>query len=86
MSMSRPARRRPSRRTPSSRFGFLWGPSDGNFGAIPAKDGTYTFFGAAGAMPCSRDGACERELTFSSTLDHVTGGKAGMTDIDRIGA
>ena len=53
------------------------GPSDGNFGAIPAKGGTYTFFGAAGAMPCSRGGACEGAFTFSGTLDHVTGGKAG---------
>jgi hypothetical protein len=62
------------------------------------QDGTYTFFGAAGATPCSRDGACEGAFTFSSTLDHVTGGKAGKpvfgrgagpagwTDIDRIGA
>jgi hypothetical protein len=56
-------------------YGFPWGPSDGNFGAIPAGNGTYNFFGAAGA-PCRGGGACNGAFTFSGTLDHVTGGKA----------
>jgi hypothetical protein len=52
-------------------LGFLWGPSDGNFGAIPTGGGTYTFFGAGGASQCRR--GCS--FTFSGTLDHVMGGK-----------
>jgi hypothetical protein len=56
-------------------YGFLWGPSDGNFGAIPTGSGTYAFFGAAGAR-CRAGGAGTCAFTFSGTLDHVTGGKA----------
>jgi len=57
-------------------YGFLWGPSDGNFGAIPKGDGTYTFFGTAGVPPCRADSPCNGTFTFSGTLDRVTGGKA----------
>jgi hypothetical protein len=56
-------------------YGFAWGPSDGQFGAIPAGNGSYTFYGAAGASsacagtPNARNGA----FTFAGSLDHVTG-------------
>ena len=56
-------------------YGFLWGPSDGQFGAIPAGDGTYTFYGSAATTsscrgsPNTRNGA----FTFTGTLDHVIG-------------
>jgi hypothetical protein len=32
-------------------YGFQWGPSDGQFGAIPQSNGTYTFYGTAGSSP-----------------------------------
>ena len=56
-------------------YGFPWGPSDGNFGAIPSGSGNYTFFGTAG-VPCRAGGACNGVFKFSGTLDRVTGGKA----------
>jgi hypothetical protein len=57
-------------------YGFMWGPSDGNFGAIPTGSGTYTFFGTAGVPPCRPDVPCNATFTFSGTLDRVTGGNA----------
>jgi hypothetical protein len=57
-------------------YGFLWGPSDGNFGAIPTASGTYTFFGTAGVPPCRPDVPCNATFAFSGTLDRVTGGNA----------
>ena len=57
-------------------YGFGFGPADGQFGAIPAGNGTYTFYGAAGnttsscaGTPNARNGA----FTFAGSLDHVTG-------------
>jgi hypothetical protein len=57
--------------------GFLWGPSDGNFGAIPTGKQTYTFIGTAGVPPCRADLPCNGAFAFSGTLDRVTGGNAG---------
>jgi hypothetical protein len=57
-------------------YGFLWGPSDGQFGAIAAGGGNYTFYGAAGSAsacagtPNARNGGA---FTFTGSLDHVTG-------------
>jgi len=56
-------------------YGFSFGPADGAFGAIPAGNGIYTFYAAAGSTtacagtPNARSGA----FTFSGTLDQVTG-------------
>jgi len=56
-------------------YGFSFGPSDGQFGAIPASSNSYTFYGAAGSTsrcvgtPNVREG----EFSFTGTLDHVTG-------------
>ena len=57
-------------------YGFMWGPSDGNFGAIPKRGGTYAFYGAAGAASLCRPGnSCGGTSTFafSGRLDRVTG-------------
>jgi len=55
-------------------YGFTFGPSDGNFGAIPRPDGTYTFYGTGGApSQCSAaNKGCEGAFTFSGSLDAVT--------------
>jgi hypothetical protein len=56
-------------------YGYLFGPSDGSFGAIPAGNGSYTFYGPAGTTaacagsPNTKNG----EFTFTGTLDRVTG-------------
>jgi hypothetical protein len=56
-------------------YGFSYGPSDLQFGAIPAGNGSYTFYGAAGTSsacagtPNAKNGA----FTFTGTLDQVTG-------------
>jgi hypothetical protein len=57
------------------RHGFSWGPSDGQFGAIPAGDGRYRFYGAAGSSStCAGTlNANNSAFSFSGTLDHVTG-------------
>jgi hypothetical protein len=58
------------------RYGFLWGPSDGQFGAIPTGGGRYTFYGAAAPTP-SCAGARNVKMgvsVFTGTLDHVAGG------------
>jgi len=56
-------------------YGFAWGPSDGTFGAIPALNGSYTFYGtAASSSACSgTPNVQEGAFTFTGTLDHVTG-------------
>ena len=54
-------------------FGFAWGPPDGALGAIPASNGTYTFFAAAGSA-CSVPSGSEGAFSFIGTLDHLTGG------------
>jgi hypothetical protein len=56
---------------------YLWGPSDGQFGAIPGAGGTYTFYGSAhsdsncAAAAKNSQGA----FTFTGTLDHLIAGK-----------
>jgi hypothetical protein len=63
-------------RTALDSYGFLWGPSDGQFGAIPAGGGSYTFYGtAASNSNCTgtSPNATGRAFTFTGTLDHVTG-------------
>jgi hypothetical protein len=60
-----------------ARYGFLWGPSDGNLGAIPIGGGRYRFFGAAGVPPCGAGKSCEGTFAFSGTLDHVTAAETG---------
>jgi hypothetical protein len=60
-------------------YGFAWGPSDGQFGAIPAGGGKYIFYGTAASAPsCAgtpggKGGPKEGAFTFAGTLDHVTG-------------
>jgi hypothetical protein len=55
-------------------YGFLWGPSDGTFGAIPAGGTSYTFYASAGAASsCAGSPNVNGEFTFTGTLDHVTG-------------
>jgi hypothetical protein len=57
-----------------SRLGFLWGPSDGQFGAIPAGAANFTFYGAAGASSaCAGSPNAKGVFAFTGTLDHVTG-------------
>jgi hypothetical protein len=59
-------------------YGFLRGPSDGNFGAIPRRGATYTFYGNAAAAALCRPGSpCGGSFAFSGRLDQVTGGDAG---------
>jgi hypothetical protein len=55
-------------------YGFLWGPSDGQFGAIPDGDASYTFYGtAASNSNCTGTPNVVGAFTFAGTLDHVTG-------------
>jgi len=56
--------------------GYVWGPSDGPFGAIPIGGGRYTFYGTGGsAVACTRPGGpYEGAATFTGTLDKVSGG------------
>ena len=57
-------------------YGFLFGPSDGQFGAIPSGGGRYTFYGVGGSkFACHRTPAPDQgTFTFTGTLDRVTGG------------
>src|SRR5579859_4523828 len=56
-------------------YGFVVGPSDGQFGAIAASGGNYTFYGVAGsgAACAGTPNARDSTYTFTGTLDHVTG-------------
>jgi uncharacterized protein (TIGR03437 family) len=55
-------------------YGFQWGPSDGQFGAIPQSNGAYTFYGTAGASSkCAGSPNAHGAFTFTGTLDHVSG-------------
>jgi hypothetical protein len=56
-------------------YGFLYGPSDGAFGGIPAGAATYTFYGdaAAGANCAGTAKGLAGTFAFTGTLDHVTG-------------
>jgi hypothetical protein len=58
--------------------GFMWGPSDGDLGAIPTGNGNNIFYGSGGSEP-SCPGApkthnAEGVFAFSGTLDQVTSG------------
>ncbi|HLJ59370.1 MAG TPA: hypothetical protein VKZ50_06545 [bacterium] len=58
-------------------YNFAWGPSDGEFGAIPAGGGRYMFYGAGGsAFACNRTRGpiIEGAFAFTGTLDRVSGG------------
>jgi uncharacterized protein (TIGR03437 family) len=55
-------------------YGFQWGPSDGQFGAIPQGSGNYTFYGTAGSSPkCVGSPSTNGAFTFTGTLDHISG-------------
>jgi hypothetical protein len=58
--------------------GFQWGPSDGQFGAIPMGDGRYAFYASAGAksscLPPGHHGSPQGTFIFFGTLEHLTGG------------
>jgi len=55
-------------------YGFSFGPSDGQFGAIPAGGASYTFYGTAGSTrSCAGTPNVKGAFTFAGTLDHVTG-------------
>jgi len=56
-------------------YGFSFGPSDGQFGAIPASGMTYTFYGSTGSnASCAGTPSVNGEFSFTGTLDQVTGG------------
>src|SRR5258708_5485269 len=55
-------------------YGFAWGPSDGQFGAIPTDGTGYRFYGSAGTTAsCAGAPNAPGEFLFFGTLDHVTG-------------
>jgi len=57
-------------------YGFSFGPSDGQFGAIPTGNGSYAFYGPGGSTS-SCPGGLDRyngAFMFTGTLDSVTGG------------
>jgi uncharacterized protein (TIGR03437 family) len=56
-------------------YGFQWGPSDGEFGAIPGAGNTYTFYGTADSAPSCAGTAkgVAGAYTFTGTLDQVSG-------------
>jgi len=55
-------------------YGYTFGPSDGQFGAIRGSGGTYTFYGSAGSgAACAGTPSLNGEYTFTGTLDQVTG-------------
>ncbi len=60
-------------------YGFAWGPSDGDLGAIPTGNGNYIFYGSGGSKPSCADAPkthdAEGVFAFSGTLDHVMSGK-----------
>jgi hypothetical protein len=57
-------------------YGFVAGPSDGPFGAIPLGQGRYRFLGTAWAGgKCPPDARKEGVFGFTGTLDRVTGGE-----------
>ncbi|HTT69044.1 MAG TPA: hypothetical protein VMF70_13545 [Gemmatimonadales bacterium] len=55
-------------------YGYSYGPSDGQFGAIRGNAGTYTFYGSAGSgTACAGTPSLTGEYTFTGTLTQVTG-------------
>lgn len=69
-------------------YGFQWGPSDGDLGAIPTGNGNYVFYGSGGSQSSCPDAPkthdAEGVFTFSGTLDHVTSGN-GCAPVFRFG-
>ncbi len=59
-------------------YGFQWGPSDGDLGAIPVGNGDYIFYGSGGSKSSCTDAPkthnAEGVFAFSGTLDQVTSG------------
>jgi len=54
-------------------YGFSFGPSDGQFGAIPASGMTYTFYGSAGSTAsCAGSPSVNGEFSFIGSLAQVT--------------
>jgi len=62
-------------------YGFSFGPSDGQFGAIPTGGMSYTFYGTAGSTSscAGTPNVKEGEFTFAGTLDHVIGSNGCTT-------
>ncbi|HXH41857.1 MAG TPA: hypothetical protein VNN08_24750 [Thermoanaerobaculia bacterium] len=59
-------------------YGFSFGPSDGSIGAIPAGNGSYTFYGSAGSSTsCTATPKVNGTYPFNGTLDHVSGVNGG---------
>jgi len=58
-----------------ARYGFSFGPSDGQFGAIPRGGMSFTFYGAAGSTSAcaGTPNVKGSAFSFTGTLDHVTG-------------
>ena len=55
-------------------YGYAFGPSDGQFGAIRGSGGGYTFYGSAGSgATCAGTPSLNGEYTFTATLTQVTG-------------
>lgn len=55
-------------------YGYSYGPSDGQFGAIRGSGGTYTFYGSAGSgASCAGTPSLTGEYTFTGTLTQVSG-------------
>jgi hypothetical protein len=55
-------------------YGFAYGPSDGEFGAVPDGGGVYTFYGdAASNATCAGTRDAEGTFSFAGTLRIVTG-------------
>ncbi len=55
-------------------YGFAWGPSDGQFGAMALPNGTYRFFASAGSSAtCAGTPKTDGEYAFIGTLDHPQG-------------
>jgi hypothetical protein len=56
------------------KYGFAFGPSDGQFGAIPSGGNNYTFYGSAGSnASCDGTPKTKGAFSFTGTLDHITG-------------
>src|ERR1039457_2555747 len=55
-------------------YGFQWGPSDGQFGAIPGIGNNYTFYGTAGSAASGAGTAgAKRVYTLTRRVEHVCG-------------
>ncbi len=59
-------------------YGFGWGPADGQFGAIPRENMSYTFYGSGASAATCPDAAHVKDregvFAFTGKLNHVTGG------------